>query len=113
MFSIYRLYLENIANVTIFLVIGTTENFAQGQTMEGVFVANASAWQNTMSPATQPVNAWPQMKPVLLLMVSNVPKSTKPLPHNSFGRPKSTEVKRIGLCSNLVIKALEKLLGWI
>ena len=69
MFSIYRLYLENIANVTIFLVIGTTENFAQGPTMEGVFVANASAWQNTMSPATQPVNAWPQMKPVLPLMV--------------------------------------------
>ena len=59
-------------NVTISLVIGMTESFALGPTMVDAFVANASAWQNTMSPATLPVNAWPQMKPVLLLMVSNV-----------------------------------------
>ena len=59
-------------NVIISLVTGTTESFVLGLTMEDVFVANASAWQNTMSPATLPVNAWPQMKPVLLLTVSNV-----------------------------------------
>ena len=68
-FSIYRLYLENIANVTISLVIGTTESFVLGPIMEDVFVENASAWQNTTSPATLPVNAWPQMKPVLPLTV--------------------------------------------
>lgn len=65
-----RLYLENIANVTISLVIGTTESFVLGPTMEDAFVANASAWQNTTSPATLPVNAWPQMKPALPLMVN-------------------------------------------
>ena len=42
-FSIYRLYLENIANVTISLVIGTTESFVLGPIMEDVFVENASA----------------------------------------------------------------------
>ena len=43
-FSIYRLYLENIANVTISLVIGTTESFVLGLTMEDAFVANANVW---------------------------------------------------------------------